>query len=173
MFGSKPLWKRTLVIALVALMALSPGAGAKDGQDGKKDQDKEGPWSKPTDQTTVGHILAPTHEATRLFSPMSTRGVTHYLVHATPDAEFLLASTETSHIRSCTLGVCVQTGDFDVTFFHDNGDGTTTVTGRFNSVGMEVGIVPPNTSFGFVYLKTPGMDPRVKGFEFFFTEIHE
>lgn len=172
MLSSNRWLKRALVFALVALVAVSPGAGAKDGE---KDQEKaqDSPVSKPSDQATRGWIVAPTHDAARLFSPMAARGVTHYLVHATPEAQFLLVSTESSHISSCALGVCFTTGDFDVLFFHDNGDGTTSVTGRFNSVGSDSGQVPPNTSFGLVYMKTPGMDPRVKGFEFLYVETSQ
>lgn len=161
-------WIAPVLVSLLIASAWALPAGAEDRE---RDDEERPPVGKGADQRTVGHVLVQTPEASRNFALMQSRGVTFFQVDVDPDSDFQLQSTESSSIDTCVLGSCIETGDFDIVFFRERTDGSTTVTGRYTDVGPESGTVPPHSSYAFVYLTTSGTNPGLRGFEFEYIEI--
>lgn len=156
------------MVLLVVLVA-APSLVAADPDDGT-DDGGSGPIGKPSDTRTVGWVLVPTPDAARGFTPMQAQGLVVSYVTVTPRAAFTLDSTDATGSGTCLVGVCAATGDFDIVFFQEQSDGSTRVTGRYSGVGVESGDVPSESDFAFVYLKTPGTNPTLRGFEYVYTE---
>lgn len=165
MFSFRTWASRALIVVLVGSLVVLPGATAKDSE-----KTEDGPLGQPSDQTTPGWILVPTPEAGRLFSPMSANGISQFYLKVEPKAQFSVDSTDSLRMNSCALLVCISTGDFDVVFFQEKSDGSTKVTGRFTAVGAESGVVPDESTFALVFMKTPGTSPEVRGFKFLYSE---
>lgn len=156
------------VVAVLAVAGLVPVSA-----DHKPDDPNHAPSpvARPMEAAEPGWIWVPTAGPDRIFQPVSGHGVTvWYLDTIGPGAMFSL-EPQRAPMGACTLGSCVQTLDFDILFYKRGDGGVSSVSERYESLGDEVGVVPSDAAFAFVFLKTPGALPDgAKGFGFVYRQ---